>query len=425
MGSDVRDLNALLPAVPTLPGGNGSCALPVSSAPQWAPVLDFHAGSPYSSLSSHSFIKQEPGWNTAEPHEEPHCGLSAFTVHFSGQFTGTGACRYGAFGAPPPGQPTASQPRMFANGAYLPNCMESQPPPRNQGYSAMPFDSAASYGHTPSHHASQFPNHSSQFPNHSFKHEDPIAQQTNMGEQQYPVPPPVYGCHNPSESCAGSQALLLRNPYNSDNLYQMASQLECVAWNPVNSLASTIKSHASGYESDPNTPMMYSCSTQYRIHTHGVFRGLQDVRRVPGITPSIVRSSETNEKRPFMCSYPGCNKRYFKLSHLQMHSRKHTGEKPYQCDFTDCGRRFSRSDQLKRHQRRHTGVKPFQCETCQRKFSRSDHLKTHTRTHTGKTSEKPFNCRWPNCQKKFARSDELVRHHNMHQRNLSKLQLAL
>ncbi|KAG7473701.1 hypothetical protein MATL_G00098580 [Megalops atlanticus] len=71
-----------------------------------------------------------------------------------------------------------------------------------------------------------------------------------------------------------------------------------------------------------------------------------------------------------------------------------SGEKPYQCDFTDCGRRFSRSDQLKRHQRRHTG-------------------------------EKPFNCRWPNCQKKFARSDELVRHHNMHQRNLTKLQLAL
>lgn len=34
-------------------------------------------------------------------------------------------------------------------------------------------------------------------------------------------------------------------------------------------------SHAGGYESDPSTPMVYSCSTQYRIHTHGVFRGLQ------------------------------------------------------------------------------------------------------------------------------------------------------
>ncbi|NWJ02474.1 WT1 protein, partial [Crypturellus undulatus] len=185
--------------------------------------------------------------------------------------------------------------------------------------------------------------------------------------------------------------------------------------------------HTAGYENENHSaPMLYSCGAQYRIHTHGVFRGIQDVRRVPGVAPTIVRSAgETNEKRPFMCAYPGCNKRYFKLSHLQMHSRKHTGEKPYQCDFKDCERRFSRSDQLKRHQRRHTGVKPFQCKTCQRKFSRSDHLKTHTRTHTGKTSEKPFSCRWPSCQKKFARSDELVRHHNMHQRNMTKLQLAL
>ncbi|XP_034033112.1 WT1 transcription factor a isoform X1 [Thalassophryne amazonica] len=424
MGSDVRDLNSLLPPVPAGPSP-GCPALPVSTAPQWAPVLDFHtAASPYSSLGAphtslgpHSFIKQEPSWGAAgDPHHhdaDPHCGLSAFTVHFSGQFTGTGACRYGAaFGAPPPPPPAASQPpsvtgphhhqppaRMFSSTPYLSNCMDVQPSGRSQtesfvlcdkGYGTVAFDGASNYSHTPTHH-------SSQFSNHSFKHEDALTQQSTMGEQQYPVPPPMYGCHTPSDSCTGSQALLLRNPYNS---------------------------HGAGYESDPSTPMVYSCSTQYRIHTHGVFRGIQDVRRVPSIAPAIVRS-ENSEKRPFMCPYPGCNKRYFKLSHLQTHSRKHTGEKPYQCEFTDCGRGFSRSDQLKRHQRRHTGVKPFQCETCQRKFSRSDHLKTHTRTHTGKTSEKPFNCRWPNCQKKFARSDELVRHHNMHQRNLSKLQLAI
>ncbi|XP_005991290.1 Wilms tumor protein homolog isoform X2 [Latimeria chalumnae] len=415
MGSDVRDLNALLPAVSSLPPGNGSCTMPVSSTPQWAPVLDFHPGAPYSSIAPHSFIKQEPSWSSSDPHED-HC-LSAFTVHFSGQFTGTaGACRYGPFGASPPSQTPSSQARMFTNGPYLPNCMESQPTTRNQGYSTMTFDGTPGYGHTPSHHTTQFTNH-------SMKHEDSIGQQTAIADQQYPVPPPVYGCHTPSDSCTGSQALLLRTPYNSDNIYQMTSQLECMTWNQMN-LGSTLKGHGTGYESDNHSgPMLYGCGTQYRIHTHGVFRGIQDVRRVPGVAPTIVRSStETNEKRPFMCAYPGCNKRYFKLSHLQMHSRKHTGEKPYQCDYKDCGRRFSRSDQLKRHQRRHTGVKPFQCKTCQRKFSRSDHLKTHTRTHTG---EKPFSCRWPNCQKKFARSDELVRHHNMHQRNMTKLQLAL
>ncbi|XP_061825807.2 WT1 transcription factor a isoform X1 [Nerophis lumbriciformis] len=410
MGSDLRDLNSLLPPVPT--GPSPSCP-----APQWAPVLDFHtAASPYSSLGAphtslgpHSFIKQEPSWgSTGDPHlheSDPHCGLSAFTVHFSGQFTGTGACRYGAaFGAPPSAPPASSQPppvgaphhhqtpsRMFSNPSYLTNCMDTQPAVRNQtGYNAVAFDGASNYGHTPTHH-------SSQFSNHSFKHEDSLSHQNAIAEQQYSMAPSMYGCHTPSDSCAGSQALLLRNPYNS---------------------------HAGGYDSDPSTPMVYSCSTQYRIHTHGVFRGLQDVRRVPSINPTIVRS-ESSEKRPFMCPHPGCNKRYFKLSQLQLHGRKHSGEKPHHCEVADCGQSFSRSDQLKRHQRRHTGVKPFECETCQRKFSRSDHLKTHTRTHTGKTSEKPFNCRWPNCQKKFARSDELVRHHNMHQRNLTKLQLAV
>ncbi|XP_035184376.1 Wilms tumor protein isoform X2 [Oxyura jamaicensis] len=322
--------------------------------------------------------------------------------------------RSGAAGPQPgrqhPRHPREARPRRA--GGESRECRVAVP----AGYSTVAFDGTPSYGHTPSHHAAQFTNH-------SFKHEDPISQQTSLGDQQYSVPPPVYGCHTPTDSCTGSQALLLRTPYNSDNLYQMTSQLECMTWNQMN-LGSTLKGHTAGYENENHSaPMLYSCGAQYRIHTHGVFRGIQDVRRVPGVAPTIVRSaSETNEKRPFMCAYPGCNKRYFKLSHLQMHSRKHTGEKPYQCDFKDCERRFSRSDQLKRHQRRHTGVKPFQCKTCQRKFSRSDHLKTHTRTHTG---EKPFSCRWPSCQKKFARSDELVRHHNMHQRNMTKLQLAL
>lgn len=126
MGSDVRDLNLLPPAppVPSLPGVGGG---------QWTQLLDLHPGSPYTSLPSHhSLIKQEPGWGTTDPIEDPHCGLGAFTVHFSGQFTGSGPCRVGAFG-----EPTAGQPRMFPNGTYLPSCMDSPPAPRNQGKSAL------------------------------------------------------------------------------------------------------------------------------------------------------------------------------------------------------------------------------------------------------------------------------------------------
>uniref|UniRef100_A0A3Q3N0S8 WT1 transcription factor b n=1 Tax=Mastacembelus armatus TaxID=205130 RepID=A0A3Q3N0S8_9TELE len=396
MASDVRDLTFLTPAppVPSLPGTGGGCGMSVGSG-QWTPLLDLHPSSPYSCLPSHhSLIKQEPGWGTADSIEDPHCGLGAFTVHFSGQFTGSGPCRVGAFG-----EPTAGQPRVFPNGTYLPSGVDS-PAPRTEGYGTVGLDNNPNYGHTLSHHTPQL----SSLP---FKHEDMLSPPNNIVDQQYPAPPPpMFGCHSPSESCPSSQALLLRN-YNSENLYQMASQLECVTWNQMNTLASSMKSgHATSYDSDSTAtspPMLVSA--QYHIHTHGVFRGRQDVRRVPGIAHPVVRSSE---KRPFVCAYPGCSKRYFKLSHLQMHGRKHTG------------------------------VKPFQCETCQRRFSRSDHLKTHTRTHTGKTSafscfslfvpsllgEKPFTCHWSNCQKKFARSDELVRHHSMHQRNLTKLQPA-
>lgn len=45
------------------------------------------------------------------------------------------------------------------------------------GYSTVTFDGTPSYGHTPSHHAAQFPNH-------SFKHEDPMGQQGSLGKRR-------------------------------------------------------------------------------------------------------------------------------------------------------------------------------------------------------------------------------------------------
>lgn len=119
MGSDVRDLTPLMPAVPTLP----PLPAPNSGAPQWGPIVDFHPGSPYSALPSHSFIKQEPGWGSVDTHDDPHCTLGAFTVHFSGQLTG--GCRYGAFT-----EPSSGQNRGFSSTPYL--SAENPPIPRNQ-----------------------------------------------------------------------------------------------------------------------------------------------------------------------------------------------------------------------------------------------------------------------------------------------------
>ena len=172
---------------------------------------------------------------------------------------------------------------------------------------------------------------------------------------------------------------------------------------------------ADAYKFEGATPIQMTMSTHPTFIVPHVRPPVQQPGNLIGQQTAMTKSEE--QRKPFVCLYPGCTKRYLKLSHLQMHIRKHTGEKPYVCEHEGCGKRFSRSDQLRRHSRKHTGIRPFQCDVCERKFSRSDHLKTHMRTHTG---EKPHSCSWPNCPKRFARSDELGRHLAMHRRHLEK-----
>lgn len=76
-----------------------------------------------------------------------------------------------------------------------------------------------------------------------------------------------------------------------------------------------------------------------------------------------------------------CQAKFYHMSALERHYRKHTGQRDFVCDI--CNAAFARGDTLKLHKRVHSGLKPYMCSVCGAHFSDRSYCRRHTRSHRG------------------------------------------
>ncbi|KXS99361.1 hypothetical protein AC578_8970 [Pseudocercospora eumusae] len=119
--------------------------------------------------------------------------------------------------------------------------------------------------------------------------------------------------------------------------------------------------------------------------------------------------SNSKPKKRYICDVPDCGKAFYQKTHLEIHTRAHTGIKPFLCKEPSCGQRFSQLGNLKTHERRHTGERPYHCDICGKTFAQHGNVRAHKIVHT---AAKPFTCKLDNCNKQFTQLGNLKSHQN-------------
>ncbi|KAL2816380.1 hypothetical protein BDW59DRAFT_10718 [Aspergillus cavernicola] len=163
-----------------------------------------------------------------------------------------------------------------------------------------------------------------------------------------------------------------------------------------------------------SSPTMQSLPPLQQL-THGGSAGFAQPYMSPAVQnprpPVIVEEpqSRSGKKRKYVCNLPHCGKSFAQKTHLDIHTRAHTGDKPFICKEASCGQRFSQLGNLKTHQRRHTGEKPFSCDICQKRFAQRGNVRAHKITHE---HAKPFTCLLDDCGKQFTQLGNLKSHQN-------------
>ena len=125
-----------------------------------------------------------------------------------------------------------------------------------------------------------------------------------------------------------------------------------------------------------------------------------------------------SQEKPYACTEPGCDQRYYTSQHLNRHLEAHSRPKPHSCTFPDCTASFSKRSQLQRHSCIHTGRKPYPCDyidpvtsaQCTFEFDYPSQIKRHKETHDITLRESKFLCGEKGCGATFLTSSQLKSH---------------
>ncbi len=113
----------------------------------------------------------------------------------------------------------------------------------------------------------------------------------------------------------------------------------------------------------------------------------------------------------FVCNQ--CGKSFYENRLLRIHMNSHTGDKPYVCEWPGYEKRYGKPLLLTLHKRYHKNDRRYVCDwpQCQYKTGKKFNLDKHKAKHTG---EKKFECFWPGCQYKTANQSNLNSHQKQH-----------
>lgn len=206
-----------------------------------------------------------------------------------------------------------------------------------------------------------------------------------------PIPDEGYGSADSPEA-----HIKLEEQINPSQILYNAEQYEARSGSPTGS-----------DESEDRKPSVFSTDIDTLMRAIQAQQPAEHKDTNSGV--SSTTPSPNKVRKRYQCSLPDCGKTFYQKTHLEIHTRAHTGVKPFVCKEPTCGARFSQLGNLKTHERRHTGERPYHCDICGKTFSQHGNVRAHKIVHT---SAKPFTCKLDNCMKTFSQLGNLKSHQN-------------